>query len=65
LKTTIQLPLKNAENTTTSEQIQILRKFENFTCGTSDSFLLKKLGKKQASEIIDRLKTGEVIELKG
>jgi hypothetical protein len=49
----------------TGEQIKILRSFENFTCITNDSVLLNKLGRKQASEIISRLKAGDVIELKG
>jgi hypothetical protein len=65
LKTTIQLPIKKAEYPATSEKIKLLRSYENFTCNTDDSHLSKKLSSKQASELLDRLKTGEQIELKG
>jgi hypothetical protein len=65
LKTTIQLPPKKPDYSASHEQIKTLRSFENFSCVAEDSLLIKKLGKKQASEIIKRLKEGEVIELKG
>ena len=65
MKTTIQLPITKIEHSASAEQIKALRAFENFTCITNDSVLLKKLDSKRASEIIKRLKAGDVIELKG
>jgi len=65
LKATIQLPVKNADVPATMDQITTMRTFPNFSCRAKDEYLLKKLKKKQASELIDRLKKGEEIELKG
>jgi hypothetical protein len=62
---TIQLLSKKADCPANVGQIKTLRSYKNFKCNTPDSVLMKNLGTKQASEIIDRLKNEEEIELKG
>jgi hypothetical protein len=61
----IRLLPKKPDTIATPEQIKVLRSFQNFSCIQDDAILLKRLGKKQASDIIERLKSGEEIELKG
>jgi len=62
---TIQLPQIKPDSIASPEQIKELRSFQNFSFRADDSVLAKKLSKKLASEMIKRLKNGEVIELKG
>lgn len=59
----IKLQFQNAKNPATEKQIEYIKSFKNFSTKLSQNQIKKRLDIDAASEIIDKLKEGEEIEL--